>query len=584
VERSAGKFPARLSRQGFVPACQTRVLGDVEVEVPAFSRQGRDEVLLEGPVKSAQGTLSEQDDSSSERYRPRPLAFRAIVGLQRPSVEANADDWGRLKAGLRPVMPGGDGQGLTIGLRALSGLPSALRAADWEVAVYAVDLGDRCEVVRVEPAKDAPPPLGLAVDIGTTTVVVHLVDLESRRVLARTGALNGQLKYGDDVITRIIHSAGSPAGAAELRDAVLATINGLIAEALGKTGYEAADLLCAVVAGNTTMEHLFLALPADQIRLEPYVPVACEYPVVRAPESGLDINPAGTVLLMPSVASYVGGDIVAGLLASGMAERDELTLFVDIGTNAEMVFGNREWLVACACSAGPCFEGGGISAGCRAVPGAIQGVRIAPETLEVDLATIGGRAATGICGSGLIDVLSQLRLAGIIDRAGTFVPGADRGRVRQTGEGPEFVLLRAAEAGHGKDISITEADVKNLLRAKGAIFAGARSLLAALESDFAGISRIDVAGGFGNALNVRDAVEIGMLPDVGEERYRFLGNTSVKGARMALLSRAAFEAALGLARSITVLELSLGNRYMEEFVSALFLPHTDLSLFPSVTR
>jgi len=585
VRQKASRFPSRLARQGFVPACQTQVLGDAEVEVPAFSRQARDEVLLEDAGGHRPGVLLEADDESQRRYPLRPVVLKRVARLEPPTVDGNSDDWSRLRTALRPDLQGyADIEEVDITLAATAALPQALRGGDWEVAVYAADLPRRCEVVRVLPAAGSPPPLGLAVDVGTTTVVVHLVDLEAGRVLARTGTLNRQSRFGDDVITRIIHSAEVPGGGVQLREAVRETVNGLVEEALAKSGYEADDVLCAVVAGNTTMQHLFLGLPADQIRLEPYVPVACRYPLVRGSQLGLKIHGDAPVLMIPAVSSYIGGDIVAGLLASGMADRPELSLFVDIGTNGEMVFGNQEWLMACACSAGPCFEGGGISSGSRAVPGAIQDLRIDPASYAPAISTIGGGPAAGICGSGLIGALSQLRLAGVIDRAGTFMPELNTDRVRQTDDGPEFVLVPAPDTSHGRDIAISEVDVKNLLRAKGAIFAGARSLLAAFDTDFGLLDRIDVAGGFGSSLSIRDAVEIGMLPDVGEERYRFLGNTSVKGARLALLSRAALERAGELAGSITVLELSLGSKYMEEFVSALFLPHTDLSLFPSVTR
>jgi uncharacterized 2Fe-2S/4Fe-4S cluster protein (DUF4445 family) len=564
------------------------VYGDTEVEIPSSARLGKHDVLLDGATAS-RGQIHEQQAADLDGYARRPLGFRLLLKVDPPALEANTDDWSRLVAAMRPHLPSSQDDGAlsnwpvspTIGV--LAALPGALRSGDWRIAVYGLDLPHGYEIIRVVPQDEAPPPLGLAIDIGTTTVVVHLVDMDRGAVLAMAGSHNRQARYGDDVITRIIHSAEQPPGAEELRQAVLSTINDLIGQTLQASGHKGDDILCAVVAGNTTMQHLFLGLPANQIRLEPYVPVASEYPPFAAGELDLDIHPDGRIVLMPSVSSYVGGDIVAGLLVARPQAGDDLALFIDIGTNGEMVLGNRDWLVACACSAGPCFEGGGITAGMRAVDGAIQAVAVDPATLGVSIRTVGTAPPSGVCGSGLIDCLSQLRLAGVIDRAGTFQPCAEQStRCRATPEGPEFVLVWSDQSGTGGDVVITEADVKNLVRAKGAIFAGARSLLAALESDIEAVSRIDIAGGFGNALNLEDAVQIGMLPDVARDRYRFLGNTSVKGARLALLSQEAYLQARELARSITVVELSVGNRFMEEYVSALFLPHTDLGLFPSV--
>lgn len=590
-EQARSSFPARLRALGYVAACQTRVTGDVEVEVPTWARLGRHDVLLDG-AGVPPGVIAEQPAVDLCGHALRPLAFRLMVQAEPPTLEGNADDWSRVATAMRSAMNGPIGadrdRPVCVSLGALAQVPGVMRTGNWRAAVYVLDLPHGYEVIRVLPQEGAPPPLGLAIDIGTTTVVVHLVDLDTGTVLARAGSHNRQARYGDDVITRIIHSVERPDGAGELRRAVQATINDLIGQVSAASGRRAEDVLCAVIAGNTTMQHLFLGLPANQIRLEPYVPAVCEYPPLPAGQLGLDIHPDGKALLMPAVSSYVGGDIVAGLLVAGLDTQDQLALFVDIGTNGEMVLGNRDWLVACACSAGPCFEGGGITAGMRAVDGAIQSVRVDPATWGVCVRTVGGGAPAGVCGSGLIDCLSQLRRAGIIDRAGAFTSGPgpcaspDARRRRSTPDGPEFVLAWGGDSSSGGDVVITETDVKNLVRAKGAVFAGVRSLLAALESDIAAVARIDIAGGFGSAINIEDAVRIGMLPDVPRDRYRFLGNTAVKGARLALMSQDAYLRARELSRAITVIELSTGNRFMEEYVSALFLPHTDLGLFPSV--
>jgi len=342
------------------------------------------------------------------------------------------------------------------------------------------------------------------------------------------------------------------------------------------------DLHIAVVAGNTTMVHLFLGLSPKYIRLDPYVPTAVLYPAVTATEIGLDINSNAWVLCMPSVASYVGGDIVAGVLATKIALREETILFIDIGTNGEIVLGNKGWLICCSCSAGPAFEGSGITFGMRAMKGAIERVSIDSTNFEVFVMTIGTRQPIGICGSGLIDCIAKLRQVGLIDRTGKFNNEIETMRLRKNGEGMEFVLVWAQETECGKDIVLTENDIKNIIRSKGAVFAGIQSLLRTTQMDLSQIDRILIAGGFGNYLNIHDAIEIGLLPDTEYNKYEFAGNTSIKGAQLALLSEEAHREAEKIANMMTYLELSSGNLFMEEFVAALFLPHTDLNLFPSI--
>lgn len=595
-----GNIAPKWRREGYLSACRTLVEGDLVVEVPDFARLARHRVLVDKIRKGE--ILAEEETDVVARFGLDPLLRRITLRLDPPSLTENASDWARLAAALRRLA--GD-PSLTVGagLGFLRKLPKALREGDWEVTVWlrgwdealaraaktagggngpaASTLSDapaRVEAVDVASGKAAGPNLGLAVDIGTTSVVTYLVDLDRGVTLATRGTFNHQARYGDDVITRIVCATEEPKGLDQLHKAVVESINELVDGMCLVLDIRPREIRTVAVAGNTTMEHLFLKVPPDFIRLEPYIPAAIEFPIVPAGDLGLRVNPAAPVRCVPSVASYVGGDIVAGVLETGVADRDEVTLFIDIGTNGEMVLGNREWMVACACSAGPCFEGGGITCGMRAVPGAIERLEITPD-FDVRVETVGGDEAKGICGSGLVDALAKLREAGIIDRAGKFQK-IDTPRLREGPDGPEFVLVWRA-AGQ-PEIVITEADVKNLIRAKGAIYAGIRSLLAAVDLGLGDISRIVIAGGFGNYLNVRDAVKIGMLPDVEPSRYRFAGNTSVKGARAALLSRRAFETARELASKMTYLELSAGQGFMDEFVSALFLPHTDLTQFPSV--
>jgi uncharacterized 2Fe-2S/4Fe-4S cluster protein (DUF4445 family) len=573
AELLPGFVPRALKGQGLVPACRTLVRGDLDVEAPQSSRVELHQVLLDrggGP-----GALSES--AISRRYRLDPVVRKVELQLEPPSLTDSRSDLARLLAALKAAA---GVEGATIELDALRRLPRALRDGGWRAT--ALVFGPRPpRVIDVAPSLKAS--YGLAVDIGTTTVVTLLLDLETGATIDRRGTYNRQARFGDNVITRIIHAGETPGGLDELRQAVVDTINGLVRQGLESRSLGASDVGAVVVAGNTTMTHLFLGLPPDHIRLEPYIPVAATFPVVPAGQLGLIAHERAPVLCLPAVASYVGGDIVAGALATGIGEAKGVELLIDIGTNGELLLGNREWLMTCACSAGPCFEGVGITSGMRASPGAINRVDIEPQTLEVRLSTVGGAPPAGICGSGLVDALAKMRRAGIIDRAGTFQ--LDRPpRCRVAEDGPEFVLAWGeGESGPSRhDVVVRESDVKNVLRAKAAMFAGVRVLLRAANLAMKDIERVWIAGAFGNYINVPDAVRIGLLPDLEPERYTFVGNASIKGARLGLLSRRALEDAAVLARRMTYLELSAETTFMDEFMSGIFLPHTDLSLFPSV--
>lgn len=571
-----GNLSRRHRQLGYRLACRTRITGDLVVEIPKESRLAEHQIVLEKIQKRE--ILAEKEIDVFHRYPFQPLVRQVPVVVEEPSLTENTSDLSRLMVKLRRET---GAEHLSIGLEALKELPETMRKKGFRVTAMVADLPGRTEVTAVRPGHREVPAYGLAVDIGTTTVVVHLVDLETGNTIDRRGTHNRQARYGDDVINRIIHAVEAENGRRELQQAVIRTINELVDQVLARNELTPDQIQVAVVAGNTTMTHLFLGIDPRYIRLEPYIPAASSFPPVRAAELGLHIYPGALVFSFPAVASYVGGDIVAGVLATDISNSEALCLFIDIGTNGEIVLGNREWMVACACSAGPCFEGGGITFGMRAMPGAIERVEIHPNTYHVSVKTIGGGKPLGICGSGLVDALAKLREAGVIDRAGKFQP-VETPRRRDGPDGPEFVLVWGEESEEGKDIVITEADIKNLLRAKGAIYAGIRSLLQMVALPVEAIEKVYIAGGFGNYLNVRDAIEIGMLPDIPHEKYEFVGNTSVKGARLALLSRAAWREAGVLAGKMTYLELSAGNYFMDEFVSAMFLPHTDLTLFPSV--
>jgi len=575
VRAGEGNLSRRHREMGCVLACRTTVQGDLVVEVPPETRVEEQEVLLDELRRG--NVLAEQEVDTFRRFPLRPQCRRFRLSLDPPTLTENASDLMRLQVELK--RRGAEGVDVPIGL--VRRLPSILREGEWHVTVTVWDGPRGFELVDVAPGIREEPPYGLAVDIGTTTIVCLLVDLESGDVIDRRGTYNRQGRYGDDVITRMIHAGEREEALGELQRAAVETINMLADSMYEKNGVDPSDVVAAVCAGNTTMTHLFLGIPPDHIRVEPYIPAANMFPPARAGDLGLSAHPGAPVLSFPAVSSYVGGDIVAGCLVCGLDSVEETCLFIDIGTNGEMVLGNRDWMVSCACSAGPGFEGGGITCGMTAAPGAIQRVSIDPGTYEAELVTIGGGRPVGICGTGLLDSLAELKKAGIIDRAGKFQE-TDSSRVRCPDGTCEYVLSWAEDAGVDRDVVVTQADVKNLLRGKGAVYAGIRSLLQSVQLSTDDIDRIFIAGGFGNYLDVRRSVQVGLLPDVKTEKYRFLGNTSVKGARLGLLSREAFAAAEELAQKMTYLELSTGRTFMDEFVSAMFLPHTDMSQFPSV--
>lgn len=568
--------PVKMERQslceGLVIACQTRVVGDVVIEIPTFSRLLGHQVLLD-----TQSDVLTDAFGLPSHFSFDPLCKKVGLQLSPPSLSDPSSDVSRLLLALQRSTGLSN---IELDLSQVRLLAELLRESNWHVDVTYVRIGDKVYVVSIDAVGHANRLLGVAVDVGTTTVVVYLVDLLSGALVGKVGSHNKQAQFGDDVITRIIHGDEESNGLEELQQAVVETIDDLILVLVEKCKIRAGDIRVVVAAGNTTMAHLLFAIQPRYIRLEPYVPTANHFPICRARELGLGVNPEAIVYNFPAVASYVGGDIVAGVLFNGMAEEEPVTLFVDIGTNGEMVLGNKDWLVSCSCSAGPAFEGAGVTCGMRAMQGAIEGLAIDENTFEVTYSTIGGVRPSGICGSGLIDALAKMRKAGVIDRAGK-IQNLPTARIRKSDAGMEFVLVWADEASD-RDVVITEADVKNLLRAKGAVFAGIRSLLKLVDLDMSNIERIYIAGGFGSYLNIIDAIEIGLLPDIGADKYSFIGNSSVKGAYTALIASEALKAAEQLAERITYMELSAGNLFMEEFVSAVFLPHTDLTLFPSV--
>lgn len=575
--RAIGFFSTEEIKSGYVLACQTPVADNLEVMVPARSRMEMEKIITEGVPTYGEPT---------EQFLPKaprqvtavnePLVRKIYLELPHPTMADNVSDLDRIVREL--------GKSLTFhtydfSLDSLQDLADKLRQHDWKVTATVARHNDTGRVLQIEGGETTGRGFGLAVDVGTTTVVVQLVNLKTGEVLGVEANHNLQARYGEDVISRMIYACGKGSPRL-LQTAIVTNINNLTRALAKEHGIEMQEIVALVAAGNTTMTHFLLGLTPCALRLEPYVPTATIYPQLLAKDIGININPDGIVEVVPSVASYIGGDTVAGVIACGMANRPEIRCLIDCGTNAEIVVGNNEWLVTCSASAGPAFEGGGIKFGMRASLGAIEKVEI--NGSKVAYHTIGNAKPRGLCGSGIIDAIYELARNRIIGQDGKFELSRHDPRVVTEDGIPQYVLAYPAESEGGRAIVITETDIANIIQSKGAVFAALKSLVDYVGLKFTQLETVYLAGGFGSSLNSRKGIAIGLLPDVDPARIKFIGNSSVTGARMALLSGPAFAATRDIARRMTNIELSNYAPFMNEFIAALFLPHTDGRLFPSV--
>jgi len=575
--RSTMRLSAEDVEQGYAIACQTIIEGDLTVIVPPQEK-------IQQHLTTGQSAADVSVPSGYDHHINQTV-HRIPVTLKHPSMEDQTSDWARLKTAL--LMETGLTE-LSISLPVLQILPAVLREGDWKVTpvLYVeggMKEGGAAELIDLLPGvvPEDTPLWGAAVDIGTTTVKVMLVDLISGEPKGQATEYNAQIARGEDVISRIIF-AGKGEGDKTLRSLVLETINELMGRACHR-GKSCPDKIYKItISGNSTMMHLLLQIPTSSIRLAPYITVANYIPVMSSLEAGLSTHPQGKVICLPGVASYVGSDISAGVLSSGMSETEKITLFLDVGTNGEMVLGSKEWLVTCACSAGPAFEGAGVFHGMRATTGAIDEVWINDETKEASWRVIGDGKPKGLCGSALISLLAELLMTRIINKSGRFDFSLDTKRVRKGSHGGEYVVSWADDNEIDEDIFLTEVDIDNLMRAKAAIFAGFSVLGDSVGIPLESVEQVLIGGGFGQYINVEKAVQIGLLPDMPWERFQFLGNTSLKGAYLALLDFKYRQEISDIANRMTYIELSADNRFFDAFTSAMFLPHTDMTLFPSV--
>jgi len=578
--RSTQRLSPKDVEEGYALACQTSVEGDVVVRVPP---QEKIERRLKESKRAAKVALPFPYDLHDQALR------KYTITLEPPSLQDQTDDWSRLQSELARRY---DLQDLQPSLPVLRKLGQALREGEWTVTVV-VELDNwnhpdgPPRLLDVLPGERLESLWAAAIDIGTTSNHVWLVDLISGEVMAQQADYNGQIARGEDVISRIIY-ASKGNGLEDLQGLVLETLNRLLKKAARERSISTDEIYKVVVAGNSTMIHLFAGVPPESIRLMPFITAVNQFPPFPAREIGLSVNAEATVDCLPGIASYVGADITSGVISSGMCQTDELTLFVDIGTNGEMVLGDCTWLIACACSAGPAFEGAGVVHGMRATAGAIEEVWVSPTDYEATYRVISATASgeekpRGICGSGLISLMAEMFNAGVMDKSGNVNLDIPTERVREGEHGAEYVVAWADETATGEDIAITAVDLDNLMRAKAAIYAGFSILARSVGLSLDEVGQVLIGGAFGQYINVRNAIRIGLLPDKPFDKFHFLGNTSVRGAYMALISRDMRQRVTEIGQMMTYLELSADNTFFDEFNAAMFLPHTDETLFPSVT-
>jgi len=558
--------------RGIRQACKSKVLSDLTVLVPEESR------LESAVLKRELADESEGDKVIANGWDFNPPVKKVFLDIKPPELKDNASDLDRLimaikkQVGIVSVKTEYD---------VVKKLADVLRQDNWKVTATILKDGDLNRLINIEPGDTRHRLYCLVFDIGTTGVRGQLLDLNRGKVVSSGIEYNRQISYGEDVISRI-NCCRNPGGLDSLQKAVVATLNKISGKMLEEVALESRDIAHIIVAGNTTMIQLLLGLDPKYIRLSPYVPTASSLPLVPAATLGLKAASHTHIYLTPSVASYVGGDIVAGVLGTGLYKKDKLTFYIDIGTNGEIVIGNSEWMVATSCSAGPAFEGGGIKHGMLATTGAIEDFDIEPINLEPKLKTIGNGKPKGICGAGLISIVAGLFTSGAIDSKGKFKSNLKSKRIRKSAEGYEYVLCRASKTSTGSDIVINEVDIENLIRAKGAMYAGCQTLVKSVGFSCQDIEQVIVAGTFGSHINIEKAITIGLLPDLERSKFIFIGNGSLLGARLMAYSSELVAKGEEIASMMTNIELSDNADFMDNYIAALFLPHTSIDLFPSV--
>jgi len=546
---------------GYFLACLARVAGNLKVTVPKESRVESHQILM----KSVTTPLPAID----------PPVLKVPLSLTPPSLADYVSDLDRVTHALRNLDIGY----VTIGLPTLKRLSRVLRENQWNVNVTLMDLWDRKEIIDIGAPSDNDL-IGIAVDIGTTTIVVELVDLTTGRVIDARSDYNKQVVYGEDVLSRVMYTEEHDDGLGKLTSTIRYGINDLIRELVIENNVRYERICRVVLSGNTVMMHLFYGLDPKYIRHEPYIPVISSVPQMKAGKLDLSVNPNAYIYALPCRSSYVGGDVTADIIASGMSDSEDVSLLIDVGTNGEVVLGNDTFLVSCSCSAGPAFEGGEVEFGVRAMNGAIERVWINDGLVEYS--TIGNQKPKGICGSGLIELIAELFSSGVIDRTGKIQLDKNNVRTEVGSNGNQFVVAFKEDTAIDKNIVMSDVDIQNILRTKAAVYASCNVLLKTFGYKFGDLCNVFIAGSFGNYLDTKKAITIGLLPDLPLDTFKFIGNGALGGARMVLLSRNLQDKAAEIVENMTHIELSVSSMFFKEFTSALFIPHTELDQFPHI--
>jgi len=568
-------------KKGYRLACLSEVTSDLVVRIPVESEIDTSRLNVQAGARHTAKVMYSNIDELREDGLFIPPVKKIYLELEPATSDDNQADVARIITHLRLEH---DEHRLTMNLSLIRKIPDIIREGDFKVTatiIRPVRKDGKNEIVNIEPFDTSDRNYAIAVDIGTTTVFGQVLDLHTGEILAEHGEFNSQISYGEDVISRIVFAEKGD-GLNILQEKVLETINKILEKIIKKAKIGSKEVTTITLAGNSTMTQLLLKIEPKYIRRDPYVPACIVYPPFHASEIGIALADHTIALMYPGVSSYVGGDIIAGVMASGLYRAKELTLYMDIGTNAEIVIGNKDMMVCTAASAGPAFEGGGVKFGMRAAKGAIEDFAINPETLEPMIITVGNKKARGICGSGLITLVAKLLETGVIDSRGKFDQSLETPRIRQTDEIWEYVLVYKKDTAIDRDIAITEPDIDNLIRAKGAMYSAALTLIEEIGLNISDIERIILAGGFGSYVDLESAITIGLLPELDPAKVTYLGNGSLLGCKINSLTNALRRDVAKVVNMMTNFELASTPSYMDHYMGALFLPHTEMNYFPKV--
>ncbi|MBT3484070.1 MAG: DUF4445 domain-containing protein [Desulfobacula sp.] len=567
--------------KGYRLACLSEVICDLVVRIPIESEIDTSRLNVNAGSRHTAKVMYSNIDELRQDGLFIPPVEKIYLELDPATAENNQADTTRIIQHLRMKH---DEHRLTMDLNLIRKIPDIIRQGDFKVTatiVRPVRKDGKNEIVNIEPFDTSARNFAIAMDIGTTTVYGQALDLHTGEVLSEHGEFNSQISYGEDVISRIIF-AEKDGGLEILHQKVTENINAIIEKILKKAKIGRHEVTTITLAGNSTMTQLLLKINPSYIRRDPYVPASIMYPPFHAKQIDIDLADHTIALIYPGVSSYVGGDIIAGVMASGMYRTSELTLYMDIGTNAEIVIGHKDWMVCTAASAGPAFEGGGVKFGMRATKGAIEDFAINPVTFEPMIITVGNKKAKGICGSGMITLAAKLLEAGVIDSRGKFNQALDTERIRKTDDIWEYVIVYKENTQIERDITITEPDLDNLIRAKGAMYSAALTLLEEIGLKINDIEKIILAGGFGSYVELESAITIGLLPEMDPEKVTYLGNGSLLGCKINSLTNALRRDVANVVNMMTNFELASTPSYMDHYMGSLFLPHTELNDFPKV--